>query len=206
MLDTTGIEELLAQGETLSVEFKSDRKALPDRDLVTAVVALANTEGGVLLLGVEDTGEVTGLHDNHRDLTGLAALIANRTNPSLAVRVSAVQVSDMEIAQFDLTPSTQKSEQETRRALEKLTEAGLVEVHGSGRGRTYTLSAHVYRKAGQKAGYIHQAGFDPIQQEQMVLRFIDEHGSIKRADVMELCRLSAPQAYHLLKRLEKAEG
>ena len=103
---------------------------------------------------------------------------------------------------FDLAPSTQKSEQETRHTVEKLTEAGLVEAHGSGRGQTYTLSARVYRKAGQKAGYIHQTGFDPIQQEQMVLSFIDKHGSIKRADVMELCRLSAPQAYHLLKRLE----
>ncbi|MDR3554007.1 MAG: helix-turn-helix transcriptional regulator [Syntrophobacteraceae bacterium] len=51
----------------------------------------------------------------------------------------------------DLAPSTQKSEQETRAALEKLTEAGLVEAHGMGRGRTYTLSAKVYGKAGQKA-------------------------------------------------------
>ncbi len=59
--------------------------------------------------------------------------------------------------------------------------------------------------AGQKAGNIHLARFDPIQQEQMVLRFIDEHGSIKLADVMELCRLSAPQAYHFLKRLEKSK-
>ncbi len=37
----------------------------------------------------------------------------------------------------------------------------------------------------------------------MVLAYIDKHGSIKRADVAELCRLSLPQAYHLLKRIEK---
>ena len=537
MDELSDIALLISKGEALTVEFKSDHKALSDRDLVTAVVALANTEGGVLLLGVEDSGGITGLHDNHRDLTGLAALIANRTNPSLAVRVAAVQVGDMEIAYIqvpkarqltatsdgvlqrrrlmangkpeavpfyphefaqrqsslglfdpsalpltdltvdelnplerqrirelirryggdssllpladeeldgalgltltvdsvrrptlagllvlgreqalrmyvpahevafqvlqgtevraneffrkpllqtfeeverlfspwvterefqvglfrvpipnydkrafrealvnalvhrdyarlgatyvqiddngltlsnpggfvegitlqnllvteprprnplladiakriglaertgrgidriymgmlrygrpapdysrsdalsvvlhlsnaegdmdflevvlreekrqgrampldslivlsrlrlerrlttlDLAPSTQKSEQETRRTLEKLTEAGLIEAHGSGRGRTYTLSVRIYRKAGQKAGYIHQAGFDSIQQEEMVLSFIDKHGSVKRADVMELCRLSAPQAYHLLKRLEK---
>jgi len=30
----------------------------------------------------------------------------------------------------------------------------------------------------------------------MVLTYIEKHGSIKRADVMELCRLSGPQAYH----------
>lgn len=102
----------------------------------------------------------------------------------------------------DLAPSIQKSEHEARATLEKLAEAGLVEAHGTGRARTYTLSAKVYRKSGQKAAYVRQAGFDPIQQEQMVLSYIDKHGSIKRADVAELCRLSLPQAYHLLKRLK----
>lgn len=103
----------------------------------------------------------------------------------------------------DLILSIQKSEQETRAALEKLTETGLIEAHGSGRGRTYTLSATVYRQTGQKAAYVRQAGFEPIQQEQMVLSFIDKHGSIKRADVAERCYLSLAQAYHLLKRMEK---
>lgn len=85
--------------------------------------------------------------------------------------------------------------------LEKLVEAGLVEAHGVGRGRSYILSAKVYRQSGQKADYIRQAGFDAIQQEQMVLSFIDKHGGIKRADVMELCHLTKDQAYKLLKNL-----
>jgi ATP-dependent DNA helicase RecG len=38
----------------------------------------------------------------------------------------------------------------------------------------------------------------------MVLSYIAKHGSIKRADVAELCRLSLPQAYHLLNRLKNA--
>ena len=46
------IHTILKQGENLSTEFKSDRKSLSDKELVAAVVSLANTEGGVLLLGV----------------------------------------------------------------------------------------------------------------------------------------------------------
>ncbi len=101
----------------------------------------------------------------------------------------------------DLITYTQKSEQVTRTVLEKLIEAGLLESHGSGRGRMYTLSAKVYRHSGQKAAYIRQAGFDPIQQEQMVLKFIEKHGSIKRADAADLCQISPFQASRLLKRL-----
>ncbi len=103
----------------------------------------------------------------------------------------------------DLTASVQKTETEVRATLEKLLEAGLIEAHGTGRGRTYTLSAKVYRQTGQKAAYIRQAGFDSLQQEQMVLKYIDTHGLIKRADVMELCRIDRNQAYRLLNRLKK---
>ncbi|MGB7296578.1 MAG: crosslink repair DNA glycosylase YcaQ family protein [Candidatus Aminicenantales bacterium] len=109
--------------------------------------------------------------------------------------------SERRLTTADLVADTQKSEQATRAALEKLVEAGLVDAHGAGRGRTYILSAKVYRRAGQKAAYVRQAGFDPIQQEQMVLVYIDKHGSIKRADVAELCRISPFQATRLLKRL-----
>lgn len=47
--------------ETLSKEFKSDLKGLPDSELVEAVVALANTDGGCVYLGVEDDGTPTGV-------------------------------------------------------------------------------------------------------------------------------------------------
>lgn len=101
----------------------------------------------------------------------------------------------------DLAPSVQKPEANVRATLEKLVETGFLEPHGTGRGRTYTLSAALYRKAGKKSEYIRQAGFAPIQQEQMVLNYIDKHGSMKRAEVMDLCQLNGPQAYRLLKKL-----
>ena len=104
---------------------------------------------------------------------------------------------------LDLIANTQKSEQSTRNSLEKLVEAGLVDAHGAGRGRTYTLSAKVYRQSGREAAYIRQAGFDPIQQEQMVIKFIEKHGFIKRADVADLCKISPFQATRLLRRLAR---
>ena len=50
---------LIPERETMEVEFKSDLKKLSDSDLVDAVVAFANTNGGDLYLGVEDDGRVT---------------------------------------------------------------------------------------------------------------------------------------------------
>ncbi len=91
--------------ESLRVEFKSDRRRLPDRELVLAAVCLANTEGGTLYVGVEDDGRVTGLHPAHRDLTGLAAMIANRTVPPLSVRISALDEEGQRIAGIEVPRS-----------------------------------------------------------------------------------------------------
>lgn len=66
----------LPDKETLLIEFKSDKKGgCPDKDLIEVVVAMANTEGGVLYLGVEDNGEITGLAKKHEDEIGLTALV-----------------------------------------------------------------------------------------------------------------------------------
>lgn len=54
-------EAQLPPRETLTVEFKSDLKRLPDHVLIEAIVCLANADGGELWLGVEDVGTATGL-------------------------------------------------------------------------------------------------------------------------------------------------
>ncbi|MEW6107217.1 MAG: ATP-binding protein [Bacillota bacterium] len=97
----------------------------------------------------------------------------------------------------------QKPQADARVCLERLVEAGLIESRGERKGRTWHLSAATYRRLGETAAYVRQRGFEPIQQEQMVLQYVEKHGSIGRGEVAELCQLNPMQAYRLLKRLEK---
>ena len=105
----------------------------------------------------------------------------------------------------ELAVQIQRDTTSAKRTLEALTEAGLVEAHGATRARSYTLSASLYQAVGDKAAYTRQAGFSPIQHEQMVMSYVQQHGQIKRAEVMDLCRLTEDQAWQLLKRLVSAE-
>lgn len=114
--------------ETLTVEFKSDRKRLSDVELIEAVVCLANAEGGDLWLGVEDDGTPTGLHPDHQMLTGLAGMVPTH---EFAFQVMAQQ----------------------------------------------SVKFNEFR------------------------RYVRQHGRIKRAEAMELCRLSGGQVKALLKRM-----
>lgn len=97
----------------------------------------------------------------------------------------------------------QKPEAEARGRLQRLVESGLVEPRGEGKGRSWHLSAATYRRLGRKADYVRQRGFEPLQQEQMVLQYVRKHGSISRREVAELCRITPSQAYRLLKRLAR---
>lgn len=97
----------------------------------------------------------------------------------------------------------QRPEGEARSRLQRLVESGLAESRGERKGRTWHLSAAAYRRLGDKAAYVRQRGFEPLQQEQMVLQYVEKHGSVSRAEVAELCQISPPQAYRLLQRVEK---
>lgn len=96
---------------------------------------------------------------------------------------------------------TQKPEGQARAVLHRLLEAGLIEERGHKKGRSWHLSAAIYRLLGDKAGYVRQRGFEPLQQEQMVLQYVEKHGRITRREAAELCRITGPQAYRLLDRL-----
>ncbi|KJF18438.1 divergent AAA domain protein [Acidithrix ferrooxidans] len=99
------VTKLVQQGENLSLEFKSDVKGYSDRELVTAVVSLANTNGGDLLLGVEDDGTVTGLNCKHLDVSSMPSLIANKTNPAVSVRVERYDLQQGSVARIFVAKS-----------------------------------------------------------------------------------------------------
>lgn len=91
--------------ETLTIEFKSDLKKLSDNELIDAIVGMANTAGGVLYLGVEDNGTITGVHKQHADDIGVVALIANKTVPSVPARAEIIREEGTDILKIEIPAS-----------------------------------------------------------------------------------------------------
>jgi ATP-dependent DNA helicase RecG len=103
----------------------------------------------------------------------------------------------------EISRAIQRDEAAARNVLERLVEAGLAVAHGVKKGRTYTFSPDGYRKLGNASGYVRQADFDLIQQEQMVVQYVRANGRITRREAADLCRLSPDQAKRLLARLQQ---
>jgi ATP-dependent DNA helicase RecG len=303
---------MIPQSESLTVEFKSDRKRLSDAELVEALVCLSNTEGGELWLGVEDDGQATGLHVDHMTLTGLAGMVAARTSPAVHVRledealvisnpgglVDGVTLANLLVTEprprnraladamkrigvversgrgvdtiyqgmlkfgrpapdygrtdlhnvvlslptvpadvafrrmvvdaernrnaelpidslialaalreFKRLPADalamhiQRDAASAKRTLEALTEAGLVEAHGNTRGRSYTLLDRAKTHLTGVSRLVAHHRIHGRRHEQMLLSYIRQHGQIKRAEVMALCRLTEGPAKRLLQRM-----
>jgi len=120
------LEELIAEGEDDELEFKSSlrwdfkeqatNKKL-EEVIVKTVAAFANSQGGTLLIGVSDSGEILGLEGDYLSLGG-----ANRDKFELHLRnllngafgaafvssklkVMFPAIGEVEICQVDIQPS-----------------------------------------------------------------------------------------------------
>ena len=105
----------------------------------------------------------------------------------------------------ELSAAIHVSETKVKHTVERLTESGLIEAVGTGRGRHYTLSAKVYQQADDVSGYVRQKGIDSVRYPEMILQYAKSNGGkVTRAETAELLRVSPPQAYRQLKKLEDA--
>jgi len=93
-MDRQKLNELIEQGENATVEFKSAE--VRAESVAREMVAFANTHGGTLLLGVEDSGALSGVTRE-----GCEEWIANiaRSNvvPALAPSTSVLEVAGKKI-------------------------------------------------------------------------------------------------------------
>lgn len=136
----------------------------------------------------------------------LARFIIERDLPDRPVTVEemlVVNAVDRE-RRIDVPRATQllqKGEAAARSVLERLVEAGVLEARGERTQRVYRFTAATYRAIGPASAYTRASGFEPLQQEQMVLGHLRAHRSITRSDVSELCQLTSEGAKSLLRRL-----
>ena len=95
---------LLSRHEGKTLEFKQDLSS-PEGAL-KAIVAFANTSGGVLLLGVEDgTKKVKGIRDILKQEERLANLIADSISPKLVPSMEVIPWRKTQVLAVEVYPS-----------------------------------------------------------------------------------------------------
>lgn len=102
----TPLNTLIAQGENNALEFKSSQ-AHPD-SLAREMVAFANSQGGIILLGVEDNGEVTGLPADKHYEEWVTNIARENVIPALDVIVTRHVHDQKQVLQIDVPKGRDK--------------------------------------------------------------------------------------------------
>lgn len=85
------LEQIVADGEGLFLEFKH---RLPESERVAReVTALANTNGGYLLIGVTDDGSLSGVKDPEEEMYALNHALEKYCTPEIALKSEYIKVS-----------------------------------------------------------------------------------------------------------------
>lgn len=101
------LKRLVALGEGKHLEFKR-RVPSPER-IAKEVVAFANSDGGKVLLGVDDDGQISGLKDVQEELFLLENALERHCDPPIDFRISTLPVSRRrEVLVIDVPNSADK--------------------------------------------------------------------------------------------------
>lgn len=85
------VQSLVAQGEGQHLEFKHKLPEWPK--LMREIVAFANTDGGTVLIGVEDNGAITGLKDPREIQEALLLHLPEWVRPRLELRTVVIPLT-----------------------------------------------------------------------------------------------------------------
>lgn len=92
----TELLEIIANGEHSGVEFKRDD--LRPEQLAKEIVAMANFMGGMLLLGIEDDGTISGIQREGLEEWIMGSVFSAKIHPTILPFYEEVQVDDKRVA------------------------------------------------------------------------------------------------------------
>lgn len=103
----TELLELIANGENSGVEFKRDD--LRPEQLAKEIVALANFQGGRIVLGIEDDGAITGTQRNNLEHWVMDTVFRRYVHPMILPFYEEIQVDDQHrVAIISISQGTAK--------------------------------------------------------------------------------------------------
>jgi len=189
------LSQLVATGESRYLEFKR-RVPRPGR-IAKEVIALANTHGGRLLLGVEDDGSILGVRDAEEEEFALRRALQERCEPMVEVITERVPVTNKRDVIVVRVPESSHKPHYLK--------------NGARRDKAYVRVEDMSVEASREAVRLMRAQQDTSdvmfefgEKEQTLMRYLDSYGRITVQQFATLVDIPFKQASHTLVLLAKA--
>lgn len=187
------LEYLVSKGEYQLVEFKL-KASFPEK-IVREMVAFANSEGGQLLIGVDDDGRISGLKFAEEEKFVIEKAIQNHIKPRIKY-------------QSEFIPINRKRSVLHYRIYENRRKPSYFLDDPKKRGKAYVRvndksvqasreMVEILKRSRIKKSYAVQLG----EKEHLLFRHIETHGKTTLLEFMEISGLSRFKASQILIRL-----
>ena len=100
------LQERILKGENLHTEFK---EVLPDNESIAkSIVCFANTDGGQLIIGVSDLGDIVGVGDLDEVMRKIDDVVFNRCEPSIGILQETVDMEGVIVLIINIPKGEQR--------------------------------------------------------------------------------------------------
>jgi predicted HTH transcriptional regulator len=191
------LQSLVAAGEGLHVEFKQKLPEWPK--LMRELVAFANTKGGILLIGVDDDRNISGLKDPREVEEAIFLNLGNWVRPELDYRLEVVHLSQKRAVVGIRVP---ESKEKPHYALENPAAAeGQVLIRIADNSvRASRETIQLLKFEGRERNLKVEYG----EKERLLMQFLEKEGRITVPQFAELAKIPMQIASRTLVHLVKA--
>jgi len=194
-----GLEQLVDLGEGNSVEFKR-RVPQPER-IAKEIVALSNTNGGRIVLGVDDDGTIRGVDHASEEEFLLRQAVEAHTRPDVDYTTERVVVEPRcDVIVVTVPESRTKPHVVVADGASKDDGTAYVRVEASSiEASPETLRE--LRNQNDQTGVTFEFG----ETESLLMRYLDDYGRISVSELAQLADISPERASQTLLRLTEAD-
>lgn len=193
-MDLPELKRLISRGEGQYLEFK--KKANHPEKIIKELVAFANTGGGLLVLGVDDDGTMSGTRNIDGEAYVLEDAIQKWVRPRPAYEVEIIKLNEKKgLALFHI-------EEGKRKPYFVKLEADV------GKGKAYVRSGEESLQASREMREIirrrlkpHNIQFEFGEKEKVLMEYLEETGKITIPEFRQVARLNKHIASRTLVRL-----
>jgi ATP-dependent DNA helicase RecG len=105
-MDILELRERILKGEDLHTEFKE--RITDNEDLAKSIVGFANTDGGQIILGVSDDGDIIGVENVDETIRRIDDVAYNRCEPPISVIIETVIDNDKTVIIINVPKGDQR--------------------------------------------------------------------------------------------------
>ena len=193
------LEQLVDLGEGINLEFK--RRVPQPQRIAKEIVALTNTHGGRILLGVDDNGTILGIDHASEEEFLLRQAVQAHCRPTVEYKTERVVVEPRcDVLVVTIPESSSKPHRV------------IVDGESNEEGTTYVRvdarsieaspeTIQELRAQKDRSGVTFEFG----ETESLLMRYLDDYGRISVSQLAQLADISSERASQTLLRLTKAD-